>query len=57
MDWQTFLSQLNAEYHDIGKENPPVEVYDANTGDRYSLVTIYNEEGILCLDVERQAPA
>lgn len=54
MEWQRFLNQLNAEYKDLGVENPKVEVYDANTGKQFNIVTIYSDRddgGLLCIDI------
>lgn len=50
--WQTFLNQLNAEYKDLGLENPPVEIYNSLNGKKYEIVNIYNEDGIICLDIK-----
>jgi hypothetical protein len=53
MDWQTFLGQINAEYKDIGEDNPQIEIYDLS-GNVYEIDHIYNEDGIVCIDIKRQ---
>lgn len=51
--WQKFLEQLNAEYKDLGKEDPPVEIYGYLNGEKYEIKDIYNEDDIICIDIAR----
>jgi hypothetical protein len=57
MNWQRFLNQLNAEFKDIGADDPPVEVFDANTGKQFAISHIYNEDGVLCIDITPEGAA
>lgn len=34
-------------------DSAKVRVYDANSGEEFRIVTVYEDDGILCLDVER----
>lgn len=54
MEWKEFLDKLNTEYKDIFEDNPNVEVYGANDGTKYKIVDIYNSEGLLCIDIEKE---
>lgn len=52
MEWNTFLNHLNSEYKELGAENPQIEVFGYLDGKKYRIVEIYNEDGILCIDIE-----
>jgi hypothetical protein len=53
MDWHTFLNELNAQYKELGLDNPPVEIYD-DRGNKYEIYEIYAEDGIIGIDVKRE---
>lgn len=54
MDYNTFLAELNTEYwKDIVGKNPRVEVYDVN-GNKFKIDHIYSDEGVICIDVEKE---